>query len=93
MSNLSIGRMGNTHRLGIPHTDETREKLKSFQRSNLIRQSNKSGCNGVTWLTRDKRWKAYICYDGNQVNLGQYTVLEEAIAARKAGELKYWGVA
>jgi len=36
------------------------------------------------------RWRAQIRGDDKQINLGTFKTKEEAIAARKQGELKYW---
>jgi hypothetical protein len=38
-----------------------------------------------------KRWDAHICKDYKIFHLGTFDTIEEATAARKAGEDKYWG--
>jgi hypothetical protein len=53
---------------------------------------NTSGHTGVTWRKQKSKWNAYIKHNYKRVNLGYFENLEDAVAARKAGELKYWGV-
>jgi hypothetical protein len=56
-------------------------------------KSNTSGKRGVSWETISQRWKARVTVDGHQIQLGSFrkNKLKEAIAARRAGELKYFG--
>lgn len=51
---------------------------------------NKSGYTGVK-KTKIETWNAQIYCNGKYINLGTYKTKEEAIAARKAGEEKYFG--
>lgn len=46
---------------------------------------------GVTWIPKDKRWKADIGFNNNKIYLGEYKTKEEAIEARKEAEEKYFG--
>ena len=52
---------------------------------------NTSGHPGVSWYKRISKWVAQIRHNYKHIYLGSFTTVEEAIAARKAGELKYWG--
>lgn len=54
-------------------------------------QVNTSGHTGVTWHKLTSKWQAVIRNVQKDVYLGIFDTKEEAIAARKAGELKYWG--
>lgn len=54
--------------------------------------NNTSGHPGVSWNKRDSKWQAQIMHNYKHIYLGYFSILEEAIAARKAGELRYWGV-
>ncbi len=54
--------------------------------------SNKSGHPGVHWYSRYSKWHAGISNNRKNIDLGYYDTIEEAVAARKAGELRYWGV-
>lgn len=59
---------------------------------NKNKQSNNiSGKTGVSYIERLSKYRAYITVDGKQINLGIYSNIEDAIDARKAGELKYYG--
>ena len=52
---------------------------------------NTSGHPGVCWNKRASKWQAQITHNQKDIFLGRFATIEEAIAARKAGELKYWG--
>jgi len=60
------------------------------QRNQPLRSNNSSGVVGVSWDNGKDKWHAYV-FAGKckRVNLGYYENKEEAIAARKAAELKY----
>jgi len=48
--------------------------------------NNKSGCMGVWWYEKAKRWRADITIAGKRVQLGQHKSYEEAVASRKNAE-------
>lgn len=52
---------------------------------------NTSGVKGVAWSKRSKKWVAYIYHRGKRYHLGYYDNKENAIAARRAAEEKYYG--
>lgn len=54
-------------------------------------KNNTSGYTGVTYRKHKDRYLANIMVDRKQIHLGYYKTPEEAIAARKAGEQKYFG--
>lgn len=56
-----------------------------------VSKANTSGVPGVSWDKKAKKWHAFIKVDGKQIHLGYYTNKADAIAARKAAELKYFG--
>lgn len=56
------------------------------------RCSNTSGHPGVWYRKSRNRWEATIMVAGKSIYLGRFKVKEDAIAARKAGEIEY-GVA
>lgn len=62
-------------------------------RNTSLRVDNSSGRVGVSWATRDKRWKAQIgvVVDGKKkvVYLGNYRARQDAIAARSQAEIDY----
>lgn len=51
--------------------------------------TNKSGATGVNWFKRDRTWQAKITVSGQQVHLGYFKNIDDAIAARKAAEARY----
>lgn len=68
---------------------------KVNSRNRGVKRSNKTGVPGVAWrkaLSGDGgSWRATIGVDGKNINLGAYTNFDDAVAARKEAELKYWG--
>ena len=62
------------------------KQLNSFNSKN---QKNISGYRGVR--KRGASWAAKSVVAGKDINLGSFITLEEAIEARKAAELKYFG--
>ena len=61
------------------------------QRNRRLSKNNTSGVNGVTWYKNSNKWLARIHFNGVQIYLGYYVNLEDAVKARLAGELKYYG--
>lgn len=55
-------------------------------------KNNTSGIRGVTWNKKWKQWYATIWNDGVHIRLGGFNNLADAEKARKAAELKYWGL-
>lgn len=51
---------------------------------------NKSGHKGVC-RHKNGRWRAFIMVNQRQIHLGHFKKMEDAIAARKQGEEKYFG--
>ena len=51
--------------------------------------SCKSGVSGV--YKQGSRWRAHIFRGGRRISLGMYDTKEEAIEARRQGEIKYFG--
>lgn len=56
-----------------------------------VRTTNTSGYTGVSWSSTNKRWVANITVNGKPIRLGQYKDIDDAIAARKSAEAKYFG--
>ena len=59
-------------------------------RNTRLRSTNTSGVKGVCWSKRPKKWRAAIGVDKKRITLGYFDTLEDAAAARKAGEKRYW---
>lgn len=73
-----------------------KENLRIATRSeNLYNQSphskNISGYRGVYWFKPMKKWSAMIIYERKRVFLGYFKDKEEAYAARRQAEKKYYG--
>ena len=56
-----------------------------------IRYNNKSGVIGVSFNTKDKKWRATICVNGNDIYLGSFTEKDDAIRARQEAEILHFG--
>ena len=56
-----------------------------------IAKNNTSGVKGVTYSKRYKRWVAQITCNRKNYILGRFEEKEDAISARKSGEIKYFG--
>lgn len=56
-----------------------------------IRSTNKSGITGICWETSRNKWRVMIGYMNKKIFVGRYSLLEDAIEARKAAEKKYYG--
>lgn len=55
-------------------------------------KNNRTGRKGITlFIKRKKKYMARIMHNGKNIYLGYFMNLEDAIKARKEGELKYWG--
>ena len=52
---------------------------------------NTSGHKGVSWDKSRNKWYAYITVNYKLINLGRFSILEDAIEARKKAEIKYFG--
>jgi hypothetical protein len=60
-------------------------------RNSVKRKNNTSGITGVVWHKQAKKWHAQIMVNRKTINLGLYIDKNDAIAARKAAEIKYFG--
>lgn len=52
-------------------------------------KDNTSGTTGVFWRKRDSRWVATIKVNNKSKHLGYHKEFSDALAARKAAEIKY----
>ena len=53
------------------------------------RKNNTSGCTGVSWIKKNEKWRAYIRVNYSYIHLYSGDSYAEAVAARKAAEIKY----
>jgi hypothetical protein len=85
----------------IDHTnrDSTDDRIVNLRavthvencRNRGVISNNTSSINGVSFHSRDKKWTSHIRVDGALVHLGSFYDKEDAIEARRQGQLKYWG--
>jgi hypothetical protein len=69
-----------------------REANRSQNCKNIrVPKDNTSGALGVSWFGQTQRWRARIVCDGVEISLGYFRSKDDAIAARKAAEQKYFG--
>lgn len=69
----------------------TSNSVNQFNRG--LRKDNQSGHTGVSYLQRDKLFRATINKGGRSYNLGDFSTLNEAVTARKIAEQKLYGEA
>jgi len=62
---------------------------KENQCNLTIAANNTSGITGVSFSKERSKWEAKIQIDGKTIHLGRYLDKEDAILARKQGEVKY----
>lgn len=53
--------------------------------------NNTSGKSGVSWYTQQEKWSAEIHVNNKHIRLGMFTNFEDAVKAREAAELEYYG--
>lgn len=53
------------------------------------RPDNTSGITGVSWYRAGQKWHARIAVNRRTIHLGYFSTKEEAVAARKAAEVRY----
>lgn len=63
---------------------------KQNQQNRSKPSNNTSGHPGVHWNESISKWVATITHNQKRIHLGYFSILEEAIAARKAAEKLYW---
>ena len=51
-----------------------------------VRSNNTSGVPGVDWRSRQRAWRAAICFKGRRYYLGSYRDFEDAVNARLRAE-------
>ena len=72
-----------------PDNCEWKNILEQCHNRGLFK-TNKSGYAGIWWVGSKKQWRAGITVNYKKVYLGYHDKIEDAIAARKEAEIKYW---
>lgn len=98
---LIMGTTGDGGYLSVDHInhDKTDNRRCNLRYSNKIlngqntkiRADNSSGATGVYWSKRWRVWFARITVNKRTIHLGTFNTFEEAVAARKAAEERYFG--
>lgn len=70
------------------HVEST--ALSALKIGGKPRKNNSSGVTGVYWSKREERWIAKIGFQGKIITIGSFIKKEDAIAARKEAEEKYF---
>lgn len=77
--------------------DKMKQSMKWFENTMIkslenrkINSNNTSGYTGVHYSKWKKKWEAYLKVQGKNIYLGAFDLKEEAIQARKDGEIKYF---
>lgn len=64
---------------------------RSQQNRNMrLKRSNKTGYKGVCWSQERGKYVAQIVVYGENIPLGRFSNLEDAVSARAAAEERYW---
>lgn len=75
-------------------TEEQRlSKMQKMWSAGIAKMAavNPHGQMGVKWYEERQKWHAYINFNGKRIPLGRFKTFEEAVAVRKAAEVKYFG--
>lgn len=80
------GVKGNNHWSNL--RDVTRSE--NMQNRKCAHKNSKSGIKGVHWHKGHKKWNASIRINTKLIHLGSFHDINDAIEARKKGELKYF---
>ena len=75
-------------RQGLTYVDGT---CVEILQSKTVQKNNTSGVPGVTWVVRDRQWRATIRFKGERHYLGEYRNFEDAVKARKRAEEDLFG--
>ena len=82
----------------IAGKEQGHQLMKEFHRHHLsgkyldksTNRNSTTGHTGVSWSKAVGKYRAYITLDRRQIHLGSFDRIEDAIAARKAAEQKYF---
>ena len=80
------------HNLADNRKSELRIVTRSENMQNRqLGKTNTTGCTGITYEKRCRKWRAFITLNRERIYLGYYPTKEEAIKARKEAERNYFG--
>jgi HNH endonuclease/AP2 domain len=83
------------HRNGVRNDNRPKNLRAATQALNManarISKRNTSGCKGVNYHKRDKRYQAQLAWNGAYVFVGYYKTMKEARAAIAVARRRYHG--
>ena len=84
---------GNWPKLEIDHINRDRldNRWANLREVPKAVQSRNRTCKGVSRCMATGKFKAYVAVNKRQIWLGRFDTEQEALEARRAGELRYWG--
>ena len=85
----SINRIGSVPLYSKETCEWANRSIQGYDQK--MKNTNTSGKTGVCWVKRSGKWSAQITKDYQLHHLGFFDNKEDAIEARKAAELKYFG--
>jgi hypothetical protein len=66
--------------------------LRENNRNTGISPKNTSGYKGVSFIPKNRKWRAYIHIEGRQKHLGIFETAEEAAQSYETAAAQYFGV-
>ena len=93
---MNAPRNTDVHHINQCPEDNRKANLECVSHARNIQLSkrstaNTSGFRGVSWDKAKKKWLASIACNGKAYFLGRFEAIEDAVEARRQGELKYFG--
>ena len=82
--------MGNPDNMVIDHKNHNLLDNRNAM-NKVIVSNNTSGVTGVVWVKDMQQWRAEIKINTKTIYLGFFNNKDDAIAARKSAEEKYFG--
>ena len=61
------------------------------QMNRAPRADNTTGVSGVHWSAESQKWRVRLKLQGHNLHLGLFADFDEAVAARRAAEIEYYG--
>lgn len=87
IDHVQVDDLTNNHPLNL----RSATKSENNFHADGLRRNNTSGITGVSWYRAENKWEAHLRVNWCKVNLGRFHCIEDAISARRAAELKYFG--
>ena len=59
-------------------------------RNKGVSKNNSSGFRGICWDSKNLKWKVKITVSGQDIAVGRFKEIQEAVLARKNAEIQFW---